>query len=111
MALLPFIELPGRPADLPAFVISPPLADPTPMEIAVFAATVSGPMHDIEGTKILAAAGSEFLIAAPSSRDADHLAWDFGKAGVKVERLDPVGAFARGIAVGGRSTFLYEARE
>ena len=34
MALLPFIGAEGRPADLPAFVISPPLADPTPPDIA-----------------------------------------------------------------------------
>ena len=109
MALLPFIDLPGRPADLPAFVISPPLSDSHPMEIAVFAATVSGPMHNIEGTEILAAADSEFLIAAPSSRAPDKLAWDFGAAGVNVGRLSPVGSFARGVTLGGRSTLLYEA--
>ena len=35
MALLPFISVAGRPADLPAFVISPPLADGATFEIAV----------------------------------------------------------------------------
>ena len=37
IAMLPFIEVTDRPADLPAYVISPPLADPTPPDIRVFA--------------------------------------------------------------------------
>ena len=41
MALLPFIRASERPADLPAFVISPPLTDPTPPDVAAFAVTVA----------------------------------------------------------------------
>ena len=110
MALLPFIETPGRPADLPAFVISPQLSDPTPMDIAAFAVTVAGPMKDIEAAQILAGVGGEFLLATPMSLTAVGLTRDLKTAGVNVLSVTAVGAFARGIAVGGRATLLYEAR-
>jgi chorismate mutase / prephenate dehydratase len=110
MALLPFIDVPDRPVDLPAFVISPPLADPTPMDLAAFAVTVAGPMKDVEGTKILAGAGNEFLLAAPMSKPAGGLSRELTKAGVDVQSLSLVGAFARGITLAGRATLLYEAR-
>ncbi len=109
MALLPFIDAPERPADLPAFVISPPLSDPTPMDLGAFAATVAGPMKDIEGTNILAGAGNEFLLAAPLSQPPAGLSRELTEAGVNVLSLSPVGAFARGITLSGRATLLYEA--
>jgi chorismate mutase len=111
MALLPFIDAPDRPADLPAFVISPPLTDPTPMDLAAFVVTVSGPMKDIEGTKILAGVGNEFLLAAPISQPAVGLSRELTKAGVNVLSVSSVGAFARGITLVGRATLLYVARE
>jgi len=37
------------------------------MDLGAFAVTVAGPMRDVEGTKILAGAGNEFLLAAPMS--------------------------------------------
>jgi chorismate mutase len=107
MALLPFIEYPGRPADLPAFVVSPPLSDPTPLDIAVFAVTASGPMKSPEGLEILAAAGNEFLIAAPATSPAGAVSRELAKAGVNTIAISPVGGFARGITVGGRDTPLY----
>ena len=42
MAVLPYIEAPGRPADLPAFVISPRLSDPTPPDIRILAVSAKG---------------------------------------------------------------------
>ena len=111
MALLPFIDAPERPADLPAFVISPPLTDPTPMDLAAFAVTVGGPMKDIEGAKILAGVGNEFLVAAPLSQPPAGLSRELTKAGVNVLSVSSVGAFARGITLVGRATLLYEARE
>ena len=110
MALLPFIEAPGRPADLPAFVISPQLSDPTPLDIAAFAVTIGGPMKDVEGTLILAAAGNEFLVAASMSLQPTGLSRQLTKAGVSVLSVSSVGAFARGITIGGRATLLYEER-
>jgi chorismate mutase/prephenate dehydratase len=109
MAMLPFIEAPGSPANLPAFVISPPLSDPTPMDIVAFAVTVSSPMKNMEETTILAGAGTEFLIAAPSTLPPAGLSRLLSKAGVNVISVSPVGAFARGITIGGRATLLYEA--
>ncbi len=55
MALLPFIDMPDRPADLPAFVISPPLADPTPPDVAIFAARMEDGPDTISGAEILGA--------------------------------------------------------
>jgi chorismate mutase len=111
MALLPFIDAPERPADLPAFVLSPPLTDPTPMDLAAFAVAVNGPVKDIEGMQILEGAGNEFLIVAPISQPAGGLSRELTKAGVNVLSVSPVGAFARGITLRGRATLMYEARE
>jgi chorismate mutase len=111
MALLPFIRAEKRPADLPAFVISPPLADPTPPDIAAFAVTVTGPFKRIEGGEILASAvtgdGTELLVAVPFDREA--LARQLRDAAVRTTAIAPVGGFARGIAVDGGATVLYEA--
>jgi chorismate mutase len=107
MALLPFIDAPGRPADLPAFVISPPLADPTPPDVAVFAVRAKGPVTCPPGSEILAAAENECLLAAPGNRAADSLARDLTDAGTAVLALSPVGGFSRGITIAGRDTLLY----
>jgi chorismate mutase/prephenate dehydratase len=111
MALLPFIRARDRPADLPAFVISPPLSDPTPLEMAAFAVSVTGPFKHIEGGEILASAvegeATELLVAAPL--DQETLAGRIRDAGTVLAAIAPVGGFARGIAVDGGSTLLYEA--
>ncbi len=109
MALLPFIGAKERPADLPAFVVSPPLADPTPADIAVFAVTADGALPRVEGIETLAASGNEYLLAAPSSADAASLSRRLEDAVATVQAIAPVGGFARGIAVDGPSTLLYEA--
>ena len=57
MALLPFIDVPDRPADLPAFVISPPLADPTPMDLAAPGTDAASDDGRRGHADILAAAG------------------------------------------------------
>ncbi len=93
MALLPYIGAAGRPADLPAFVISPQLADPTPPEIQLFAATGAVPKN----AAILAEAGDERLVAVA----AGH--------GDKLHNAAEVGGIARGIAVDGRGSLLYES--
>jgi chorismate mutase len=107
MALLPFIAAKQRPADLPAFVISPPLADPTPFDLAVVALTVDGPMKSIEGVDILALADNEVLIAVANSVDVAALRARFEKDGVNVHGLSAVGGFARGVTTDGRATDFY----
>ena len=113
MALLPFIRAKERPADLPAFVISPPLADPTPPDVAVYAVTVAGSFKHIADAEILASAvdeeSTELLVAAPLDQEA--LAGRVRDAGITPTAIAPVGGFARGIAVDGPSTLLYAAVE
>jgi hypothetical protein len=93
---------------LPAFVISPPLADPTPPDIAAFAVTAAGAMPRVEGVEILAASGDDTLLAVSQSLGTAGLSRRLTEAGLAASAIAPVGGFARGIAVGGPSTLLYE---
>ncbi len=111
MALLPFVRAEGRPADLPAFVVSPPLTDPASADITVFAVTVRGPFHRVEDAEIVASAvegdATELLLA--TTLDQPTLATRLRAADVDASAVVAVGGFARGITVGGASTLLYEA--
>ncbi|MEQ9691933.1 MAG: hypothetical protein RLO48_19630, partial [Bauldia litoralis] len=73
MSHLPFIRAVGRPADLPALVISPPLADPTPPEVILYAVTSSKDVGDADGIAVLARWESggirDTLVAAPADLD------------------------------------------
>ena len=111
MALLPFVEGRERPADLPAFVISPPLADPTPPDIGVFAVTGAGRFGSAVGVEVLASAGGEVLLAALGSADAAEVSRRLGDAGVEATAIAAVGGFARGVAVDGGSTVLYQVAD
>jgi chorismate mutase/prephenate dehydratase len=110
MGILPFIEGTESPVRLPAFVISPPLTDQTPPDLLALAATFSGPVRHVADVEVLASGTaegmSEALLAAPF---AAPVAERLKAAGVQVKGLVPVGGFARGIVVGGRSTLLYAA--
>lgn len=108
MALLPFISTKGRPADLPAFVVSPPLADPTLFDINTFAVTVDGSFKDVEGGEILEAAGNDVLFAIRGHPDPAWLNRRLEDAGVAVRTVFAVGGFARGITTDGRATPLYK---
>jgi chorismate mutase len=110
MALLPFIAAEGRPADLPAFVVSPPLADAASFDIAVYALSVEGGAVPAGLGVVLAQAGDEILLAVPRAMVGDAVAAELAAASVKVRSLSPVGGFARGIAVGLPSSLLYESR-
>jgi chorismate mutase len=107
MALLPFIAAKGRPADLPAFAISPPLADPTPFDIATVAITFDGAFKSLKEGEVLAIAGNDVLYATPGPLDTRKLNARLEKAGVAVRSLVPVGGFARGVTADGRATALY----
>jgi chorismate mutase len=109
MALLPHIGVEGRPADLPAFVISPKLADPTAPDIRILAISAKGAFKPPAGCEILAGADeggrSELLLAVPASSDAARIA---AEAGSRVESIVEVGGAARGIAVDGAASLLYQ---
>jgi chorismate mutase-like protein len=109
MALLPHIGVEGRPADLPAFVIAPKLADPTPPDIRILAISAKGAVNPPAGSDILASANedgrSELLLAVPASSDAARIA---AETGSRVESIVEVGGAARGIAVDGATSLLYQ---
>lgn len=112
IALLPFIKGRGRPADLPAFVIAPRLSDPTPPELRVVGAQVDGDAARIDGVAVLSSTRSgDALLAVPSRLDDAALREAARKAGVGLTGLIAVGGVARGIAVGEKSSLLYQALE
>lgn len=99
MALAPFIRVAGRPADHPALVISPELADPTPPELLVFAASALGtdpvPAIGAAGGTVLARAGRELLVVLPAGAPVAAIASRVG-----LEDLAKVGGLFRGISLG-----------
>lgn len=105
MAVLPYIAVPGRPADLPAFVISPPLADPVAPDIRIFAVSAAGDLKPPEAGSILAQAGDEVLLALPAALDADSIV---AEAGGRIDSASEIGGVARGITVDGPGSVLYQ---
>jgi chorismate mutase/prephenate dehydratase len=101
MAFLPHIGAEGRPADLPAFVISPRLSDPTPPEIRICAAKANSALAGLPEAQVLARAEDEVLVALPASREIP--------AGYGDEDIVEVGGTARGIAVDGAPSMLYQS--
>lgn len=109
MSVLPFIELRRRPATAPAFVISPLLAEPTPPDLRIFAATTT-PRAEQElcsatDVAVLAAAAGrgdrrELMIALANGRDERRLQLD------GVVDVTPIGGVARGIADGEGDSLL-----
>jgi len=107
IALLPFIAATKRPADLPAFVIAPPLTDTTPFDVAAVALTVDGPMKTLPDLTILEVSGEDVLVAIPGPGDLSYLNTWLEDAGVHVRSVSAVGGFARGVTIDGRATALY----
>jgi chorismate mutase / prephenate dehydratase len=109
MALLPHIGVKGRPADLPAFVISPRLADPTPPEIRILALSVRGDFAQPRDGVVLAQASEdgahEILLAVPAAQDAARVA---AETGGRVESVVEVGGVARGITIDEAPSLLYQ---
>ena len=110
IAILPFIRASGRPAELPAFVVSPPLADPTPAEIAAFAVSSSGPLRDLNDTMVLAKTENggrrEWLLAEMAGRDSGSLAAALPAEGSAVIDVARIGGFARPIDEAGEPVAL-----
>jgi hypothetical protein len=101
MSVLPFIDQKGRTASAPAFVISPLLAEPTPPDLRVFAATSTDAGETElrkEGHVVVLAATPgrtghrELMVALPSGDDEASLHLR------GVEDIAPIGGIARGIA-------------
>jgi chorismate mutase len=107
IAYLPFIRAEKRPADMPAFVISPPLSDPTTPDIGAFAVTADDPFQAVLGVEVLANQGSDILLAAPGTLSEEELPRYLKDHGVRVNSVAAVGGFARGVAVGGLWSVLY----
>jgi chorismate mutase/prephenate dehydratase len=109
IALSPFIRVAGRPADHPAFVIAPELADPTPPDLTLFAAAAltADPEAAVRaaGGAVLAVSGRERLVALPANGAVAAIA---ARAGL--EDLARVGSLSRGIALGGEAVdpILYQ---
>ena len=104
-AMLPFIRAAGRPADLPAFVVSPPISDPTPPDIRLFAVEAQR-FESGSDCAVLVEAGNEFLVATAASLEDRDLARRPGVASA-IE----VGAVSRGIAIDGPGSILYRSLE
>jgi chorismate mutase-like protein len=112
MAVLPYIDIPGRPADLPAFVISPQLSDPTPPDVRILAVSTKGDLTSPQGCIELAVAAgngrTEALLAVPKALDVARFA---AEAGGRLESVVEVGGVAAGIAVDGADSMLYRRPE
>ena len=112
MALLPFIKAAGGPADLPAFVVSPQLSDPSPADLEIHAVRVSGRWREVAGGMRLAGAeegdATEVLLAVPGPSGEQAVAERAKAAGMLVESVQAVGGAARGIAVDGTASMLYQ---
>lgn len=96
-AKLPFIEFPARPADLPAYVIGPPLRDNAAPDVVVFAASgaegLDAAVRSHEG-RIAARSGDEILIELPVAATLDDLARGMAAPIANIRRL---GGFAQPI--------------
>jgi chorismate mutase len=113
MAMLPFIGVAGRPADLPAFVVSPALADPTPAEITLVAARVgkgdATSLADAWDGRVIATAEerTEALLAVGNAERLEERAH-----GIHAEDIAIVGASARTISLDeGASPFFAGVKE
>lgn len=96
-AKLPFIEIPDRPADLPAYVIGPPLKETVAPDIRLIA-TKDAPGLDSAvrafGGAIAARAGGGVLIELPAAASLDDIATE---AGTAAEEATEVGGFCQPI--------------
>ena len=106
LARLPFLQQTGRPADLPALVISPKVSEPGAPDITVYDASWAVSGHRAEnalteaGIEILArhiGEGTDALIAVPSDMDAASVTSLLEQAGVEPGRLREVGGYAAAI--------------
>lgn len=95
-ARLPFIEVAGRPAALPAYVVGPKLLDPPPADIRLHAVCDSDSIRSalaIAGCTIVARAGGELLVEASATLEEGEA----GRLGLAAG--GELGAFAQPIRI------------
>lgn len=95
--VLPFIRAASRPANLPAFIISPRLSDPTPAELTLYAADARAAKH-IRHADVLARAGDDALLAGPAGKES------------AADGVVEIGGIFRGIALDAGPSPLYRSR-
>jgi chorismate mutase len=102
IARLPYIDFPGRVADLPALVVSNPISEPVGPEVLVHALTGVGDRDpsealEVEGFELLArhddGPRTEFLVAAPAEAAVERVIAAFARAGVEVREPRLVGGY------------------
>jgi chorismate mutase-like protein len=75
-ARLPFIELPVRPADVPAYVVGPPLKEPPLADVLVFAASATDRLQTAlaeQGGSLIQVADGEAILELPVAAEAERL--------------------------------------
>ena len=96
-ARLPFLDIPDRPAGLPAYVIGPPLSGSAPPDVQVFAIEASrrldGAIKSHEG-RIVVRAEQEVLVELPIAATLDDLAKENGEP---LRNVRALGGFAQPI--------------
>lgn len=112
MSHVPFIRTRQRQGDRPALVVSPPLADPAPPDVVIYAVTSETELPNSAGFEVLSAQKSagnwDSLVAAPAVVSAESVA---SQAGTAVDDIVTIGGVARGIALDGPPSILYAAAE
>lgn len=102
IARLPYIEIPGRVADLPALVVSNPISEPIGPEVLVHALVGVGDRDpsdalEAEGFELLArhddGPRAEFLVAAPAEAPVEKVVAAFARAGVEAREPRRVGGY------------------
>ena len=96
-AKLPFIEVPDRPADVPAYVVGPPLQDPAPPDMQLLSVTAAGRLDDrllSLGGWIAGEGEGEQLVELPIAIGHDEFAERCGLAAVDIRSC---GGFAQPI--------------
>ena len=96
-ARLPFIEVPNRPAQLPAYVIGPPLKETAPPDIRLIALQAGDGVEDAilsHGGHIAARGDGDLLIELPIAATLDDIAGEIGRP---IRSARDVGGFAQPI--------------
>jgi chorismate mutase/prephenate dehydratase len=89
-AKLPFLEMPGRPADLPSYVIGAAVAQVTAPDVQVLSIKAGDRLGDAVsslGGAVAGQAGNEWLVELPVAATLEQLATEAGEALGPVERL------------------------
>lgn len=96
-AKLPFIEMPARPAALPAYVIGPPPRDAAAPDIRLYAVAAAAGLEPAllsRGGQIADRDGDDLLIELPMAATLDDIA---GEIGARVQDVRDLGGFAQPI--------------